>query len=84
MSASKDLEHYITALRWTESVSVAEVLHNAHQSIQKLEQDKKVLRWALERARDALLGHEHQTDATRSALATLESAQMITEPANDR
>lgn len=81
MAINEELDNYLSAFRVTESVAVDRLLARSKEHIEKLEQDIKVLRWALERARDALTG---QTVQETIAMSLIDTAQKITEPANDR
>lgn len=81
MAINEELDKYLSAFRVTESVAVDRLLARSKEHIEKLEQDIKVLRWALERARDALTG---QTVQETIAMSLIDTAQKITEPANDR
>lgn len=79
MTLTEQIDSYINAVRWTNATQVSEILANAKQTIEKLEQDRKVLRWALMQAREALLDSNQPT-----VLSIIETAESMTEPANDR
>lgn len=81
MAINEELEKYISAFRVTEGAPVDRILSQSKERIEKLEQDVKILRWALEKARDALTG---QTIQETIALSLIETAKNMTEPANDR
>ena len=81
MGINEELETYIKAFRVTEGTILPQLLERAQSKIEKLEQDVKVLRWALHQARDALNGQAVQET---TALSLLDTARRITEPANDR
>lgn len=81
MPLNEELDKYLSAFRITESVAVERLLSRSKERIEKLEHDVKVLRWALERAREAMTG---QTVQETVALSLLDTAQKLTEPANDR
>lgn len=79
MTLTDKLNWCMEAHKWTQTNSVIELLEQSRQQIEKLEQDRKVLRWALMQAREALL-HSNQT----TVLSIIETAESMTEPANDR
>ena len=81
MGINEELETYIKAFRVTESTILPQLLERVQSKIEKLEQDVKVLRWALYQARDALSG---QTVKETTAMSLLDTARRITEPTNDR
>ena len=72
----------IEALKHIQGQPIIDSLTAARDRIEKLEQDKKILRWALEQARQALLHDERYING--SVLSILDTAQSMTEPANDR
>ena len=82
MGINEELETYIKAFRVTEGTILPQLLERAQSKIEKLEQDVKVLRWALYQARQALMqssGYLHG-----GVLSLIETAESMTEPANDR
>lgn len=81
MALNEELERYLSAFRVTEGIAVERLLSQSKERIDKLEHDVKVLRWALERAREAITG---QTVQETLAISLLDTAQKLTEPANDR
>jgi len=81
MALNEELERYLSAFRVTEAIAVERLLSQSKERIDKLEHDVKVLRWALERAREAITG---QTVQETLAISLLDTAQKLTEPANDR
>ena len=82
MGINEELETYIKAFRVTEGTILPQLLERAQSKIEKLEQDVKALRWALYQARQALMqssGYLHG-----GVLSLIETAESMTEPANDR
>lgn len=80
MSVTDDLLHLQNAIKWQQASNVSEVIENARGRIDKLESDVKVLRWALTRARMCLL----QAGGFDNTIGLLDTAESMTEPANDR
>lgn len=82
MAINEELDKYLSAFRAVESASLEILLSRSKSHIERLEQDVKVLRWALYQAREALLQSRGQ--ANSGVLSLIETAQSMTEPANDR
>lgn len=82
MAINEELDKYLSAFRAVESASLEILLSRSKSHIERLEQDVKVLRWALYQAREALLQSHGQ--ANSGVLSLIETAQSMTEPANDR
>lgn len=81
VAINQELEQYLAAFRTTNGTALPDLLQRSQSTIEKLQQDVKVLRWALDQARNALTG---QTVQETTALSLLDTARRITEPANDR
>lgn len=82
MTITEQIDGYINAMRWTDTVHVSDLLRNAKETIEKLEQDRKVLRWALTQVQDSLVNDTYYLNG--AVLSILETAKVMTEPANDR
>lgn len=83
MDLTKEISQYIDALRITNSTSLYDLLQRSQTALEKLEQDRKVLRWALLQARDALTSERCDFHNT-ALISILDTAKNMTEPANDR
>lgn len=83
MSLNKELAQYADALRVTNATALFDLLQRSQAALEKLEQDRKVLRWALMQARDALI--DDKSEFNRGVLMSIiDTANSMTEPANDR
>lgn len=83
MDLTKELSQYVEALRITSGSSLHDLLQRSQAALEKLEQDRKVLRWALLQARDALI--DDKSEFNRGVLMSIiDTANSMTEPANDR
>ena len=83
MDLTKEISQYIDALRITNSTSLYDLLQRSQTALEKLEQDRKVLRWALFQAREALVDGQ-TTFQNTTVLSIIDTAKSMTEPANDR
>lgn len=83
MTITEQIDGYINAMRWTDTVHVSDLLRNAKEIIEKLEQDRKILRWALMHARESILSGDSETHWP-TLVSLIETAESMTEPANDR
>jgi len=82
VAINQELEQYLAAFRTTNGTALPDLLQRSQSTIEKLQQDVKVLRWALYQARQALMqssGYLHG-----GVLSLIETAESMTEPANDR
>lgn len=82
MGINEELETYIKAFRVTEGTILPQLLERAQSTIEKLQHDIKVLRWALYQAREALMNTSSHSYGT--VLSIIDNVESMTEPANDR
>ena len=82
MDLTKEIAQCIDALRVANSASLYDLLQRSQTALEKLEQDRKVLRWALLQAREAISGGTPFYSQT--LLSIIDTAKNMTEPANDR
>lgn len=83
MNITEQIDNCIRASQWVRSANIEEIMAEAKQTIEKLEQDRRVLRWALLQCRDALHAGPNETHYP-TLLSIIETAESMTEPANDR
>lgn len=83
MDLNEELAKYIDALRVTNATALFDILQRSQSALEKLEQDRKVLRWALFQAREAMIGGT--TNLNRDVvMSIIDTAHNMTEAANDR
>ncbi len=83
MDLNRELAQYVDALRVTNATALFDLLQRSQAALEKLEQDRKVLRWALFQAREAMI--DGTNDLNRGVvMSIIDTAHNMTEPANDR
>lgn len=80
MSVTDDLLHLENAIKWQQAQNVSAIIEGARSRIDRLENDVKVLRWALHRAREALT----HSGSYSGVIDLIQTAENMTGPANDR
>lgn len=82
MAINQELEQYLSAFRTTSGTALPDLLQRSQSTIEKLQHDIKVLRWALYQAREALMNTSSHSYGT--VLSIIDNVESMTEPANDR
>lgn len=80
MTVIDDLENLERAIRWQQASNIVAVIENAKTQINKLENDVRILRWALHRAQQCLTENGNYSPV----VDLLQTAENMTEPVNDR